>query len=73
MIGFLISLILMPIILALAGLIGYFVGVLIVLIPGMNGIFADGLGLQSSAVPTILAWVFVIMLVRTWFVSNTDK
>lgn len=72
MIGILLSLILMPIILGLAGLVGYFVGVLIALIPGATELLASGLGLGNEAIPTILAWIFIFLVARSWFANNAE-
>lgn len=72
MIGFVTSLILMPLVIALVAVIGYFVGVLVSYIPLVNDLLTKGLGLGTEAIPTILSWVFVVVIIRTWFDNVGD-
>lgn len=55
----LINFILIPFIMMLLGLVGYFFGVIVAMVPLINDLFTVGLGLKAGAIPTILAWVLV--------------
>lgn len=55
------ALVLYPIFIIVMGLLGYFFGVLIAWIPFINDLFTIGLGLEFAAIPTILAWVMVVV------------
>lgn len=57
----LINILLTPFIIMLMGLLGYFVGVVVAFVPFFNDLFTVGLGLKHSAIPTIMAWLFVLV------------
>lgn len=56
---FLAMLIAYPLLIIIFGFMGYFFGVLISWVPLINELLTKGIGLSETAVPTILAWVFI--------------
>ncbi|PAE24033.1 hypothetical protein [Bacillus sp. 7894-2] len=70
--GVLISLLLLPFIIMLMGLLGYFVGVVIAYIPFFSDLLTVGLGLQAGSIPTIMAWIFVLVFLVALYTHKSD-
>lgn len=61
------GLILLPIALAVVALLGYFIGIILVVLP----IIGDLLTVPGVSTPTILAWVFVIAFMIAMFTNKS--
>lgn len=59
MINVILGIVAMPFMLALSALFGYFFGVVITWIPFISELLVQGLALETPAIPTIMAWIFV--------------
>jgi hypothetical protein len=68
----LIAIALLPLIIGLVGLFGYFFGVLIVKVPLMADILSGSI-LDTGDVPTIMAWVFILALATSLFAPRADS
>jgi uncharacterized membrane protein (DUF441 family) len=70
--GLLIALLLLPFIIGLVGLFGYFFGVLIVKVPLMADILSGSI-LSEGDVPTVMAWVFILAVVVSVYAPRNDS
>lgn len=69
----LINILLTPIVVMLIGLLGYFTGVIVAYVPFFNDLFVAGLGLQYSAIPTIMAWLFVLAVLINLYNTRSGE
>ncbi len=69
----LINLVLTPITVALAALLGYFFGVLIAYIPFINDLLTDGFGIEHGHIPVIMAWIYVLVIVNQLYRSKQNE
>jgi hypothetical protein len=67
--GLLLGLILIPIVLSIVAVLGYFFGMILVYVPVVN----DCLGIDYALIPPILAWIFVGAFVFALFNYRGDK
>jgi uncharacterized membrane protein (DUF441 family) len=70
--GLLIAIALLPVIIGLVGLFGYFFGVLIVKVPLMADILSGSI-IPEGDVPTVMAWVFIVAVVVSVFAPRNDS
>jgi uncharacterized membrane protein (DUF441 family) len=69
--GLLIAFVLLPVIIGLVGIFGYFFGVLLVKIPLMSDILSGSI-IAEGDVPTVMAWVFIVAVIISVYAPRAD-